>query len=85
MYVDAALAPVVGTLTYVTVIVAGLAEVPGAVTDAAAFGDAGGAAVQVAPCANTTLLANGKQTHPMRTPKVRTFWTEANRVIAVLS
>jgi len=83
MYVDAPFASVVGTPAHVTVIVAGLVELPGAVTDAVAFGGAGGGAEHGA-CAKTAVLADVKQVNMTRTPKDRAPWAGAKSCIAVL-
>src|SRR5258706_11155111 len=71
MYVDASFAPVVGPPAHVTVTVAGRAEVPGAVTDAAALEGAGGGAGH-GPCAKTLGLADVTLVTATRTPKYRT-------------
>src|SRR5882672_10172963 len=83
MYVDASFAPVVGPPAHVTVTVAGRAEVPGAVTDAAALEGAGGGAVH-GPCAKTVVLANVTLVNATRTPKCRTPGASAKSCMAVL-
>src|SRR5258706_15810852 len=83
MYVDASFAPVVGPPAHVTVTVAGRAEVPGAVTDAAALEGAGGGAGH-RPCAKTVVLANVTLVTATRTPRYRTPGAGWKRCMGVL-
>jgi hypothetical protein len=84
MYVDAPVGPVVGTPCHDTVISEGIVELPCPVTDAVALGGAGGALVQVGPCANAIVPPSGRQTYPIRTATVRTLRPRGKKVIALL-
>jgi hypothetical protein len=78
-----AVASAAGMPAHVTVIIAGLAEVPGAVTDAVALAGAGGGAVH-GPWAKAAVLPKMKQVNATRTPRDRTSWPGARNCIAVL-
>src|SRR5262245_1379529 len=84
MYVDAAVGPVVGTPCHDTVISDGIDELPCPVTDAAMPVGAGGAPVQVVPCANAVAVPSGKEIHPIKTTTPRILRTWGKKVMAVL-
>src|SRR5258705_13995570 len=83
MSVDASLAPRGGPPAHVTVTAAGFAELPGAVTDAAALAGAGGGAVHGA-CAKTVVLASVKLVNATRTTRCRTPGANTKSCMAVL-